>query len=639
MSEQEQPDDLQQQQQQVDRKGKRRAIIHEPSERTPLLGGTSQIPWTVVNDVEDSSRARRTLRSRLATVFLASLSICTVVFAAIALLAWSYAAKAADLTPEDLINNDLVFDGPQKVDLHNVTKDGGIWVTVHGRMGVDVGDAMGINSDPDDGLLQRLWKKIGRQGVRTLHTVSVNLSTVTVMPEFDPFTTLATLDILPLDLPLTVDPPEDDSWLTPVSLPVLLYPTTNSSLITKFLRDAWDRGYFAVRADVDNVLVRGGHLDRPSWRTKFHGRLSNIRTSLRMKVPSIPGLPRPGSNAPFPDPSQLITLKSFSIKSSATHLNIAAEATTLNPAPQSFQFTSPSLPFTVSMIDEDASLVDVASVVAEPFTLTHPNITLHVNGSVLPIRPSTFSTLSAFLMRYLSGLPNRISIASSLFPTLSIATDFPGPNPRPDVLRNVTLRDMKLKTKANGHFLASGTVFARIVLPRGMNIGLNVSRVLPDVLIFDGEVDRNGDPTSPDPLPDPLPERAFGRIRPEDWLIAHSVPDDSSDEGEGSAYTVSAKVKDVPLEVLPGRQKEFSNFVSKVIFTSDGAVAGLQGTAAVTVQVDGLPLERPGAASNHLMLAHLPFQGSVRITKKTLLHQTVHHLQYILDHLAEYFPV
>jgi hypothetical protein len=32
----------------------------------------------------------------------------------------------------------------------------------------------------------------------------------------------------------------------------------------------------------------------------------------------------------------------------------------------------------------------------------------------------------------------------------------------------------------------------------------------------------------------------------------------------GAVYAVTAKVVDVPLEVLPGRQKEFSNFVSKV---------------------------------------------------------------------------
>lgn len=96
-------------------------------------------------------------------------------------------------------------------------------------------------------------------------------------------------------------------------------------------------------------------------------------------------------------------------------------------------------------------------------------------------------------------------------------------------------------------------------------MGLDVYRVLPDVLIFDGEVPEGALAVPPPamPLPDPLPERAFGHLRPEDWLPSISGPDVSED-GEGAAYAVSAKVVDLPLEVLPGRQKEFNHFVSKV---------------------------------------------------------------------------
>jgi hypothetical protein len=76
-------------------------------------------------------------------------------------------------------------------------------------------------------------------------------------------------------------------------------------------------------------------------------------------------------------------------------------------------------------------------------------------------------------------------------------------------------------------------------------------------------IPRNDPPPPPPPLPEPLPERAFGRIRPTDWLNAISVPLDS-DDGEGSAVAVSAKIVDVPLDVLPGREREFSDFVGKV---------------------------------------------------------------------------
>ena len=111
------------------------------------------------------------------------------------------------------------------------------------------------------------------------------------------------------------------------------------------------------------------------------------------------------------------------------------------------------------------------------------------------------------------------------------------------------------------------------MLPKGIKVGMTVYRVLPEVIIFDGEVPpsiifrRNSDDSNDLPpemtLPDPLPERAFGHIRPKDWLPSVSEPIESQEE-EGSAYTISARVVDVPLEVLPGRQKQFSSFVGKV---------------------------------------------------------------------------
>ena len=136
-----------------------------------------------------------------------------------------------------------------------------------------------------------------------------------------------------------------------------------------------------------------------------------------------------------------------------------------------------------------------------------------------------------------------------------------------------------MKIKPSGTtFLASGVVQASIVLPKGIAVGMTVYKVLPEVIIFDGEVPssivvgRNSDDTDDlppkMPLPDPLPERAFGHIRPRDWLPSVSEPIQLRDEEEGSAYTISAKVVDVPLEVLPGRQKEFRNFIGKVCFLS-----------------------------------------------------------------------
>ena len=52
----------------------------------------------------------------------------------------------------------------------------------------------------------------------------------------------------------------------------------------------------------------------------------------------------------------------------------------------------------------------------------------------------------------------------------------------------------------------------------------------------------------------------------------------------------------------------------QVIFGAHGATAGVQGTAAVTVLITGLPLSNEDGGE--MELDGLPFQGSVHIGKK-----------------------
>ncbi|KAJ7111482.1 hypothetical protein C8R44DRAFT_883276 [Mycena epipterygia] len=595
-------------------KGKRRA--DDPTERTPLLAGSS----STLDDSPTPTVTRRRLLSKLTTVFLASLVISILVFVALAFLAWSYASRASHASPDDILNEGLVFEGPDRVDVLSVTWSSGLWVNVEARMGFDAGSIIGVNASPDgDGFLEDVWKAVGRWGVRRLDRVSVNMSTIYLTSQSDPSVILATIEPTPVVVPLTANPPSDSSWLTHISTPLLIRPTSNTSALIHFVREAWREGSAAVKADVGHVDVRGGALNESSWRNILHSELSNIRTALRIQIPPIPGIPHTG---PVPSLSELITLQSFNVYSASGSLDLAARATLPDPAPTTFNLTSPSLPFIIALPSADDA-VPVASVSTAPFTLTHPNITLEISGTVLPMAASASSILSAFLTRYLSGLPNPILISTPLIPDLTVDMDFPAPNPRPHILRNVTIHDMVIKPRGSV-FTASGTVYARIVLPQGMDVALHVGRVLPDVLVFDGEVpesaiyaptpDDGGDTPS---LPDPLPEHAFGHIRPEDWLTSLSGPVPSED-GEGSAFAVTAKIVDVPLQVLPGRQKEFSNFVSKVIFGSDGAVAGLLGVAAVAVDVFGLPL--PGNdGRSEMELNGLPFRGSVLVGKKGLL--------------------
>ncbi|KAJ7059273.1 hypothetical protein C8F01DRAFT_1232313 [Mycena amicta] len=318
-------------------------------------------------------------------------------------------------------------------------------------------------------------------------------------------------------------------------------------------------------------------------------------------------------------------------------LNLTAVATLPNPAPSSFNLTAPSLPFAIALPSNSTSSIPIASVITAPFTLTHPNISLSLSGAVLPLPTAATSLLSAFLSRYLSGQNNPILISTPLIENLAIDLEFPAPNPRPRVLRNVTIHDMSIKP--GSVVTASGTVDARVVLPKGMDLKLHVGRVFADVLVFDGEVPDGAEfpahawtqkkkgknetehelPPAP-ALPNPLPPHAFARIRPDAWLPSLSGPSDESFASEdGPAYALSAHLADVPLEVLPGRQKEFSAFVSKVVFgTGEGATAGILGVGAVGVEVDGLKLSVAAEEESHEMeLTGLPFRGSVLVGKKS----------------------
>ncbi|KAJ6453603.1 hypothetical protein C8R45DRAFT_915710 [Mycena sanguinolenta] len=617
-------------------KGKRRA--EDPTERTPLLGSSSS-----TLDDPPPNVARRRLISKLATVFLSTLVISILVCVALALLAWSYASPASHVSPDDILNEGLVFEGPDRVDVLNISWSGGLWVNVEARVGFDAGSVIGVNTSPDDGdgLFRDIWKSIGRWGIRRLDRVSVNMSTISLTSGS---VVLATIEPTPVEVPLTADPPSDSTWLTNISTPLLIRPTSNISALAHFVREAWREGSVAVRADVGSVEVRGGAFGEESWRSIIHSVLSNVQTALRIKIPPIPGIPRTG---PVPSLSELVTLESFNVYSASQSLNLAACATIPNPAPPSFNLTSPSLPFVIALPTTAGDAVPIASVSTAPFTLTYPNITLSISGSVLPLPASDI--LSAFLTRYLSGQSNPILVSTPHIPSLTVDLTFPAPSPRPRVLRNVTIHDMAIKP-GGSTFTASGTVYARVVLPQGMDVGLHVARVLPDVLVFDGEVpddaiflpepyrDGDGDPPPP-PFPDPLPKGAFGHIRPEDWLISQSGPVPSED-GEGAAFAVTAKIVDAPLEVLPGRQKEFRNFVSKVIFGSEPAVAGILGFGSVAVDIFGLPFPG-GDGSGEMELHGLPFRGRVLVGKKGLvglgLHDAVKHTEAELKRLMERF--
>jgi len=223
-------------------KGKGRA--KEPTERTPLLGSTS----TILND-DDPIAPPPQLRRKLTSVFLVSLWICILGFIGAGFFAWSYASRASNLVLEDMV----VFAGPDQVDVRNMTSDV-MWVNVKGRIGLDVGN-IGV------------WKWV----LRRLDKVSVELSTVRISAQSE----LVRVDIPPLDIPLTVDPPNDKSWLTEVEREIRVQVVGNRTVLEEFVRETWSQRFLSVHAVVDEVHV--------GWKTNFKNKMENIRTNIRMK--------------------------------------------------------------------------------------------------------------------------------------------------------------------------------------------------------------------------------------------------------------------------------------------------------------------------------------------------------------------
>ncbi len=233
---------------------------------------------------------------------------------------------------------------------------------------------------------------------------------------------------------------------------------------------------------------------------------------------------------------------------------------------------------------------------SDPYTLVSAHFP--ITGSLLPLVPSTVPPLSRLVSNYLSAQPSIIILSS--FPLINGSSPLvslpptpitvPGPPKRPKILRNVTVKNMRLHPSESGDTLvASGTLFATFGLPTAMEDLtplLDVRKVWPDTLIFNGKVP----PEAPDnqtrrrimtpgdsPSPVPLPERAFARIRPDDWLPAHVIPPENTSDtlewGEVAfenrrkevvTRVVTAEIVNAPLDILPGRDEEFQAFVQKV---------------------------------------------------------------------------
>ena len=272
-------------------KGKQRAEV--PTEHTPLLPSTStQFSSYTDDEAHTPSLRSPSLRARLTFVFVSSLSLCITVFVILGLLAYSYAPQGSSASVDNIIKKAVVFRGPDRIDVLNVTASGDVWLAVDMRIGVDAGSVIGVKRGEEDGVLVDVWKRLGRWGIRRLDRVSIDVGTANVTSMYGP-TLLASVVSQPLVLPLTPDaPPDDVSWLTNVSTIFLVRQTKNTSTLVEFMDVSWRRGAIEVEVEVGRASLMGGGIKEESWRRKLHSVFLDIRHSVRLQSESLPLSPR-----------------------------------------------------------------------------------------------------------------------------------------------------------------------------------------------------------------------------------------------------------------------------------------------------------------------------------------------------------
>jgi hypothetical protein len=270
-------------------KGKARqsasCIDQEPTETSPLLASGSYVTHPDNSNLETASRSNRrsSLLSTLSTVFLITLSISILLLLLLLPLAYSYAAKASHLSNDDILNNGLVFHGPDTIDVLNVSMHGDVWLRLDGHVGFDAGTVIGVKPDDGDNFWLDAWKAVGRWGIRNLDVVSLTLSSVNISAQYDPSVQLASIEVPSFQIPLTAMAPDDASWLTPMSLPVHIHPSHNVSAWLHFARESWRRGSAIAQATVGRADIQGGSLQHPTWRSALKIDRSDVTVGLNVK--------------------------------------------------------------------------------------------------------------------------------------------------------------------------------------------------------------------------------------------------------------------------------------------------------------------------------------------------------------------
>lgn len=260
-------------------KGKGRAIDVQDTERTPLLNastsGDSSTSLRPDGDVphagsEDRQPRQRSIFSQIMSLIAVGVIIAFFGFLIFLVFVWATlrGAPASRQAPETIVNHATRWR-TTSIEVANVT-GGFIVVSVSGQLGVDTEWILGIDPD-DDSAMASARRATGRWLVSAFGGLHANAPTTFSVWNHDG-TFLLNCTTSKLDVPVLPNSGRGAIRMSPVTVPLRISPTDNTTDLLRFAEATWLHGAARVKVTAAEVVVETSR--KPWW-------LPNVRRTVR----------------------------------------------------------------------------------------------------------------------------------------------------------------------------------------------------------------------------------------------------------------------------------------------------------------------------------------------------------------------
>lgn len=249
-------------------KGKQRAPAAD--ETTPLLGqeGSGSHSYSASSSLVPEPEAYDWNRPILTVALLSLAVFFFTAFVFFITSGYHYASWVAHISPEELVQRGVVIKPPSNVEVLQVTNDA-VVIQVDVAAGIDADWVLGLEQVQDSDLLGSARRWFGRWIAERVEEVTVTAADVRIYAPYSrmhhrvPTEPFITLKAAPVTVPLTTRRRSeyginDESWLTQLSLPIVIQPHHNGTVLMEYVQDALAMHRILVRVEADWAKVQGG---------------------------------------------------------------------------------------------------------------------------------------------------------------------------------------------------------------------------------------------------------------------------------------------------------------------------------------------------------------------------------------------